>query len=360
MSDSKISVIVAGGLIAEKYDQTTDSYIPQKNAHIQTIESLKIETNDQIDLVEFALIDSSCADLDYLYELVKLVQRKINSLNCKGCIVIYGTDTLEILAYFLYRCLVTHNKPIVLTGSMRTENNIDYDGKVNVLNSLRQILNPQCSTYATGVTVNFAGKIHSPAYIHRDHSFALDPFSSERLGLIGIMHINDVVWLNKSSRSTIIPLPGKLESVPICYAYPGDCEHSLDGYVGKFKGIVVIGYGSGNVSNNMYYAIKRVISNGLKVILVTNCQLGGVNSEYGGIGVKRLKSFHKKVLNLFKLIFGYFYLKGNQSLKDLGVIMAQDLNAYQAMVVASLILVNNCIPDGCNLENYFSNKILMN
>ena len=85
----------------------------------------------------------------------------------------------------------------------------------------------------------------------------------------------------------------------------------------------------------MYYAIKKAIDNKIKVILVTNCKFGGVNPEYADIG-------------------------GNQSLRELGVIMAHDLNAYQAMVVASLLIDNEMIPSGANMENYFSNKILMN
>lgn len=39
--------------------------------------------------------------------------------------------------------------------------------------------------------------------------------------------------------------------------------------------------------------------------------------------------------------------------------MANDLNAYQAMVVGSLIFGNSLIPNGANLDNYFNNKILM-
>jgi hypothetical protein len=38
--------------------------------------------------------------------------------------------------------------------------------------------------------------------------------------------------------------------------------------------------------------------------------------------------------------------------------MAQDLSAYQAMIVASMIFGNNRhIPENANLENYFSNKM---
>lgn len=81
----------------------------------------------------------------------------------------------------------------------------------------------------------------------------------------------------------------------------------------------------------MYQAIKNVIENEVKVVLVTNCKYGGVYAEYGGIG-------------------------GNQSLKDLGVIMADDLNPFQAMVVATLLFSNEQISNE-SFQSYFSNKI---
>ena len=79
-------------------------------------------------------------------------------------------------------------------------------------------------------------------------------------------------------------MPDNLEPVPIVYAYPGADANFIDGYIGKFKAVVVIGYGSGNVSDNMYYAIKSAIQGGIKVIMTTNCKFGGISSEYGGIG----------------------------------------------------------------------------
>ena len=86
------------------------------------------------------------------------------------------------------------------------------------------------------------------------------------------------------------------------YAFPGATVDCLNEYVeNKFKAIVIVGYGSGNVNECMYNAISKVIKEGLKVVLVTNCKYGGIYTEYGGIG-------------------------GNQSLKDLGVIMAVSLN----------------------------------
>lgn len=186
-----------------------------------------------------------------------------------------------------------HEKPIVITGAVRDVNNNDFDGKGNLSNSLKQVLDPECVNYAAGVTVNFAGKIHSPAYIQKEHTFAIDPFSSGKLGLIGMMHIHSIAWYNKTVKSYIIPLPNRLESVPILYAYPGVTEDYLDGFLGgQFKGLVIVGYGSGNVCDNMYFAIKKATEKGVKVVLVTNCKFGGINSEYGGIGGTNLKTIY--------------------------------------------------------------------
>jgi L-asparaginase/Glu-tRNA(Gln) amidotransferase subunit D len=107
--------------------------------------------------------------------------------------------------------------------------------------------------------------------------------------------------MNNPKKACVIPLPDKLESVPIVYAFPGATRNYLDGFIDKFKGIIVVSYGSGNVSEEMYYAIKNVIACEMKVVLVAHCNYGGVFSEHGS----------------------------NQSLQDIGVIMAHDLTPFQ-------------------------------
>jgi L-asparaginase/Glu-tRNA(Gln) amidotransferase subunit D len=72
--------------------------------------------------------------------------------------------------------------------------------------------------FGYGVSINFAGKIHSPVHVHKEHSFAIDPFSSGTYGVVGMMHTNRIDWLNNPKKSSIIPMPDKmeqLESIPI-------------------------------------------------------------------------------------------------------------------------------------------------
>lgn len=334
--DARIVVITTGGTIVQAFDESSGGYVPKTSgsALISSIgNQVKLEN---IEVVEYCMIDSRAIDLDFLSGLAVLVQENINNDSVDGIVIVHGTDTMEITAYFLHRCITTSRKPIVITGAMRVVSNSDYDGTANITNSIKQVSNPESIEYGYGVSINFAGKIHSPIYVFKEHSFAVDPFASGNYGVIGMMHTSRIDWLNNPKKSHIIPLPKKLASIPIVYAYPGAQDCFLDGFIGKFKGIVVVAYGSGNVSVNMYMAIKKVIENGLKVVLVTNCKYGGVYAEYGGMG-------------------------GNKSLADLGVINADDLNAYQAMVVATLLFENDeflKIDDNeKQVDKFFSNKI---
>ena len=80
--DSKIVVIMAGGFIAEKYEEKVG--FTMQISTIETIESIKNEINLNIEISEFSLIDSCSADLQYFLELAKVVQRKINCHFTKG------------------------------------------------------------------------------------------------------------------------------------------------------------------------------------------------------------------------------------------------------------------------------------
>ncbi|CAF0798606.1 unnamed protein product [Brachionus calyciflorus] len=335
--NARIIVITTGGTIVQKFDKDLGGYVP-KTSGKELIESISSEINlETIELIEFAMIDSRAVDLKFLYNLSKLVQQKIDDNFVDGIVIIHGTDTMEITAYFLHRTINSPKKPVVITGAMRVVTNSDYDGKANITNAIKQVSYPETVLHGHGVSINFAGKIHSPVNVHKEHSFAIDPFSSGSFGLIGMMHTSRIDWLNNPKKSLVIPLPDKLEkviSVPIIHAFPGACTDLLDGFIqNKYQALIVVAYGSGNVNNNMYYAIKKATEHGIRIVLVTNCKYGGVYAEYGGIG-------------------------GNQSLRDLGVIMADDLNPYQAMVVATLVFHNEKLLDKNELSKYFSNKIL--
>lgn len=80
----KIVIIIAGGILTQKMDQKSGCYVP--NSDISEIgDSLKSSIKaSNVEVVPFAAIDSSSADLDVFYCLGKLIQRKINIPQTKG------------------------------------------------------------------------------------------------------------------------------------------------------------------------------------------------------------------------------------------------------------------------------------
>lgn len=40
-----------------------------------------------------------------------------------------------------------------------------------------------------------------------------------------MIHLDRIQWLNHSTKSSIIPLPLKLESVPVVFAFPGATDY---------------------------------------------------------------------------------------------------------------------------------------
>ena len=65
----------------------------------------------------------------------------------KGIVITHGTDTLEDTSFFLH-LTVKDTRPVVVTGSMRSANEISADGPANLLNAVRVAVSPDASEKA--------------------------------------------------------------------------------------------------------------------------------------------------------------------------------------------------------------------
>ena len=86
--NEKIVVIITGGIINEEYNQELRCYVPKEvSNNINITEAIKNDVDlNLLEFVNFAIIDSCTIDIEFLYELAKLIQRKINSDYVKGII----------------------------------------------------------------------------------------------------------------------------------------------------------------------------------------------------------------------------------------------------------------------------------
>jgi L-asparaginase/Glu-tRNA(Gln) amidotransferase subunit D len=80
----KISFIITGGMILEEYDAKSNQYVPKTNSE-EILKSISEEISTEcLEITEFSMIDSSTVNLEFLQELAKLVQRKVNNPKVSG------------------------------------------------------------------------------------------------------------------------------------------------------------------------------------------------------------------------------------------------------------------------------------
>ena len=110
----KILIITTGGTIAMKHNSPF-GVIPNDEfaEHLRSFPQL--EEIAAIDVYEFSNIPSPFMDPYKMFELAKIIDKKI--IDYEGVVITHGTDTLEETAFMLDLILKT-NKPVIITAAI--------------------------------------------------------------------------------------------------------------------------------------------------------------------------------------------------------------------------------------------------
>ena len=95
------------------------------------------------------------------------IEEKVNKENFEGIVITHGTDTLEETAYFLD--LTTQKDiSIVVTGAMRSRNEIGADGLYNLISSVKVASSNEAR--GKGVLVVLNDEIHTAKNVTKTHT----------------------------------------------------------------------------------------------------------------------------------------------------------------------------------------------
>lgn len=108
-----------------------------------------------------------------------------------GFVVTHGTDTLEETAYFLDLTLDIE-QPVIVTGAMRSFNEIGSDGLYNYISSLRTAKEP--ASCRRGVLVVFNDEIHTARNATKTHTSNIATFQSPNQGPTGFLTKDDIQY----------------------------------------------------------------------------------------------------------------------------------------------------------------------
>lgn len=235
---------------------------------------------------EIALRPVAWADLpsphmtpELMFALARDVRQALEKPEVSGVVVAHGTDVMEESA-FLCDVLVEAAKPMVFTGSMRHHGEPGYDGLRNLRSSI--LVASGCETWEAGVVVCMSDKLFSAREVTKVHSMNIDAFSAPGAGPLGYVVGHHVHLHRNPIRHRFLPaeaIEPRVELVAMC---PGMDGRLIDAArEGGAKGLVVEGFGAGNIPPDAHQAVERALDAKVPVVLVSRCIEGGVWPIYG-------------------------------------------------------------------------------
>jgi L-asparaginase len=276
----KVVIITTGGTIAMKRGPMVGGAVPLLKGQ----DFMALLPRGDVDLVfeEFANLPSSHLTPAQALDLGQRVEAALSAPDVDGVVVTHGTDTLEETAYLL-DLTINSQKPIVVTGAMRTATMLGYDGMLNLASSIRVAAASEARGFGTLVVFN--DYIFAASEVQKVHSQEANAFDAPGSGPIGRVE-GERVWLrHRPARRLFIPCARVEELVDLIKIGQGASErmlrHSLEDGV---AGIVIEAFGSGRVPPWWLPPIGEAIAQRTVLVIATRCGAGSLYDEYGYVG----------------------------------------------------------------------------
>lgn len=281
---TKILIINTGGTIAMSEDHLTGKVSPsEQNPLKNMLLAFDLHHTTKIDMEElFSLPSPHMTEVEML-----LVQRRIKLAKKQGytgIVVTHGTDTLEETAYFLDLTL-DGSLPVVVTGAMRSSNEIGSDGIANLRSAIIVASDEESKKH--GVLVVMNEEVHSAAFVTKTHTTNLATFQTPTFGPIGLVSKNKVLYFQKMLQKEYYPLMD-LHVYPKIYllkAYAG-MDGSLIEAIRRLKpdGIVIEALGAGNLPPKTVPVIESCLKEQIPIVFVSRAFNGVTQDVYDYVG----------------------------------------------------------------------------
>lgn len=307
----KIAVVFNGGTISMKVDEKLHAAVPNLTGEEIMAKVRGIEDYAEIEDHTFSSLPSPHMTIELMTELSKFVCELVNRGDIDGVVITHGTDTLEETAYFL-DLTIDINKPVVITGAMRSSSELGYDGPANLTASICTAASEEAK--GRGVLVCFNGELNSAQEVTKANSMALNAFRTPNFGPIGIVDNNRVIFYREVADGDYVPANSVTEKVAIIKCAAGMENDFINLAIENgYKGIVLEALGRGNVPPTLVEPIKKAIDNGITIVLTSRCFEGRVYDSYG-------------------------YAGGGKELRNMGVIFGESMPSQKIRIKLLLLL----------------------
>ena len=313
----KILVLHTGGTISMQADASgavvTSSDNPMNHVS-NPLEGIQVHSLD------FFNLPSPHIKPKHMLALYQKIKEEAD--NYDGVVITHGTDTLEETAYFLDTMEVPH-MPIVLTGAMRSSNELGSDGVYNYLSALRVASDDKAAD--KGVLVVMNDEIHAAKYVTKTHTTNVSTFQTPTHGPLGLIMKQEILYFKTAEPRVRFDLDHIQGLVPIISAYAGMTDELIDMLdLEQLDGLIIQAFGAGNIPKETAQKLESLLQKGIPVALVSRCFNGIAEPVYayqgGGVQLQKAGVFFVKELNAqkarLKLLIALNAGLTGQALKD--------------------------------------------
>lgn len=322
----KILLIHTGGTISMHVSEESGAVVPDEINPL-TKENEKLQKFAFITEIEAFNLPSPHMTPKHMLQLRNIIQKELLHNDYDGVVITHGTDTLEETAYFLDLTLNT-SIPIILTGAMRSSNELGSDGIYNLVAAIRVASEEKARNQ--GVLVVMNDEIHAAANVTKTSTSNVATFQSPQYGPIGLITLTTIHFHHSPVTREYVELDSLEKRVVMLKTYAGmeaDLFEAIS--AAKYDGVVIEGLGQGNVPPSIVDSIEALIRQEIPVVVVSRCFNGIAQGVYGYVG-------------------------GGKMLEDLGAIYTTGINGQKARL--KLLVALNQHDPKLDLLSFFHNN----
>ncbi|MBG1056656.1 asparaginase [Staphylococcus aureus] len=315
-------VIHTGGTISMSQDQSNK--VVTNDINPISLHQDVINQYAQIDELNPFNVPSPHMTIQHVKQLKDIILEAVTNKYYDGFVITHGTDTLEETA-FLLDLILGIEQPVVITGAMRSSNEIGSDGLYNYISAIRVASDEKARH--KGVMVVFNDEIHTARNVTKTHTSNTNTFQSPNHGPLGVLTKDRVQFHHMPYRQQAFENVNEKLNVPLVKAYmgmPGDIFsfYSREG----IDGMVIEALGQGNMPPSALEGIQQLVSLNIPIVLVSRSFNGIVSPTYA-------------------------YDGGGYQLAQQGFIFSNGLNGPKARLKLLVALSNNL--DKAEIKSYF-------
>lgn len=322
----KLLVIHTGGTISMSQDESnqvvTNANNPISN-HAEVIEKYADVTE-----ITPMNVPSPHIQIHHIQQLKQIIEESHSIHEYDGYVITHGTDTLEETAYLLDLSMDI-TQPVVITGAMRSSNEIGSDGLYNFISAIRVASTDEAAN--NGVMVVFNDEIHTARNVTKTHTSNTNTFQSPNHGPLGVITKNSVQFHHRPYDHMILNNINAELNIPLIKAYMGMKSDVLSFYSNEnVDGIIIEALGQGNLPPTCLEGLQQCLAKNIPIVLVSR----SFNGIVGPI---------------------YAYEGGGATLEQKGVIFSNGLNGPKARLKLLVGLSNNLSYE--QLKKYFESQL---